>query len=149
MIAVGIAPRNRAALASDRQQLRRARQSHRAATAAIERDLFIAAAARVDLLGERVDMGFIPAVRRIVGTLPKNRQTMRFSATLEASVAHLVTDHMRTPVRVEIGSVLKPSENVRIQAFQVSVGEKLDVLQRLLAEEAGRLFQVCTHQAQH
>jgi ATP-dependent RNA helicase RhlE len=73
-----------------------------------------------------------------VGTLPKNRQTMCFSATLEASVAHLVTDHMKTPVRVALGSVLKPSENVRIQAFEVSAGEKLDVLQKLLAKETGR-----------
>jgi ATP-dependent RNA helicase RhlE len=92
----------------------------------------------LDEADRMMDMGFIPAVRRIVGGLPKNRQTMCFSATLEASVAHLVTDYMRTPVRVALGSVLKPSENVRIQGFEVSAGEKLDVLQRLLAKETGR-----------
>jgi ATP-dependent RNA helicase RhlE len=92
----------------------------------------------LDEADRMMDMGFIPAVRRIVGILPKNRQTMCFSATLEASVAHLVTDYMLTPVRVAIGSILKPSENVRIQAFEVSAGEKLDVLQRLLAKETGR-----------
>jgi len=92
----------------------------------------------LDEADRMMDMGFIPAVRRIVGGLPKNRQTMCFSATLEASVAHLVTDHMRTPVRVALGSVLKPSENVRIQGFEVSAGEKLDLLQRLLAKETGR-----------
>jgi len=92
----------------------------------------------LDEADRMMDMGFIPAVRRIVGTLPKNRQTMCFSATLETSVAHLVTDHMRTPVRVALGSVLKPSESVRIQGFEVSAGEKLDVLQRLLAKETGR-----------
>ena len=92
----------------------------------------------LDEADRMMDMGFIPAVRRIVGGLPKNRQTMCFSATLEASVAHLVTDHMRTPVRVALGSVLKPSENVRIQGFEVAAGEKLDVLQKLLAKETGR-----------
>jgi ATP-dependent RNA helicase RhlE len=92
----------------------------------------------LDEADRMMDMGFIPAVRRIVGGLPKNRQTMCFSATLEASVAHLVTDYMRAPVRVALGSVLKPSENVRIQGFEVSAGEKLDVLQRLLAKETGR-----------
>ena len=92
----------------------------------------------LDEADRMMDMGFIPAVRRIVGILPKNRQTMCFSATLEASVAHLVTDYMRAPVRVAIGSILKPSENVRIQGFEVSAGEKLDVLQRLLAKETGR-----------
>ena len=92
----------------------------------------------LDEADRMMDMGFIPALRRIVGTLPRKRQTMCFSATLEASVAHLVTDYMPTPVRVAIGSILKPSENVRMQGFEVSVGEKLDVLQRLLAKETGR-----------
>ena len=85
-----------------------------------------------------LDMGFIPAVRRIASILPKTRQTMCFSATLEASVAHLVNDYMRTPIRIALGSTLKPSENVRIQAFEVSPGDKTDVLQKLLAKETGR-----------
>ncbi len=65
-----------------------------------------------------------------------------------ASVAHLVTDHMRTPVRVEIGSVLKPSENVRIQAFQVSVARSWMCCSDCWPENR-TLLGVCTHQAQH
>src|SRR5271156_3887249 len=76
--------------------------------------------------------------RRIVSILPKDRQTLCFSATLEASVAHLVHDYMRHPVRVELGSVLRASENVRVQAFEVSADRKLDVLCRLLAQDKGR-----------
>ena len=45
---------------------------------------------------------------------------MCFSATLEGSVAHLVKDYMRNPVRLAFGSTLKPSENVRLQAYEVS-----------------------------
>jgi len=63
---------------------------------------------------------------------------MCFSATLEASVAHLVHQYTRQPVRVALGSTLKPSENVRVQAFAVSGERKQEVLQRLLAKEAGR-----------
>ena len=48
---------------------------------------------------------------------------MCFSATLEASVAHLVNDYMRNPVRLAFGSTLKPSENVRVQAFEVAPTE--------------------------
>ena len=83
-------------------------------------------------------MGFLPAIRRIAGVLPKERQTMCFSATLEASVVHLVNDYMRSPVRLAFGSTLKPSENVRVQAFEVSGDRKQQMLQHLLSKETGR-----------
>jgi ATP-dependent RNA helicase RhlE len=70
--------------------------------------------------------------------LPKERQTLCFSATLEASVVHLVKDYMRNPVRLAFGSTLKPAENVRVQAFEVSGDRKQQVLQYLLEKESGR-----------
>jgi len=85
-----------------------------------------------------LDMGFLPAIRRIVANLPKDRQTMCFSATLATEVAHLVNDYMRSPVRLAFGSTIKPSENVHVQAFEVAHDRKQEVLQRLLAREKGR-----------
>jgi len=133
---------------SEGQQLRSIRNGARVVVATpgrledfLDRKLVNFRGLRVLVLDEAdrmLDMGFLPAIQRIAAVLPKERQTMCFSATLEASVVHLVNDYMRNPVRVALGSTLKPSENVRVQAFEVDADRKQEVLHRLLAKETGR-----------
>lgn len=107
----------------------------------LDRELISLAGVKTLILDEvdrMLDMGFIPAIRRIVSALPKQRQTLCFSATLEPSVEHLIHDYVRGPVRLAFGSTKKASESVHLTAYEVHADQKLSLLKRLLNNEPGR-----------
>jgi len=91
----------------------------------------------LDEVDRMLDMGFQPAIARIATTLPAVRQTLCYSATLEGAVKDVARKYLNDPVRVEIGSVLKPSENVELRTFEVEPDKKQELLEHLLGAETG------------
>ena len=91
----------------------------------------------LDEVDRMLDMGFQPAIARIAATLPAVRQTLCYSATLEGSVREVARKYLNDPVRIEIGSVLKPTENVELRTFEVSPDKKQELLEQLLETEKG------------
>ncbi|MGH9353388.1 MAG: DEAD/DEAH box helicase, partial [Terriglobia bacterium] len=91
----------------------------------------------LDEVDRMLDMGFKPAIKRIVTLLPKERQTMCYSATLSPQIKEVVRDYLKSPARIEIGSVMKPCENVELHTFEVPTEKKQELLEHLLDQNNG------------
>lgn len=86
--------------------------------------------------GDRMlDVGFLPAIRRIAKELPRERQTMLFSATISAEVMSLASEMTRKPVRIAVEKTVTP-QAISHTLFVVSEHQKVDALHQLLADEA-------------
>jgi ATP-dependent RNA helicase RhlE len=106
----------------------------------LDRKLVKMCASKILVLDEAdrmLDMGFLPSIKRILGELPAVRQTLFFSATIESSVAKLVNAHVTNPVRIAIGSITKPAENVDLRLYEVDKDGKLGLLLAMLKKEQG------------
>jgi ATP-dependent RNA helicase RhlE len=106
----------------------------------IERRLVKLSGARILVLDEAdrmLDMGFLPTIKKIMALLPTERQTMFFSATIESSVAHLIHNHVKNPVRITVGSATKPAEHVDLHVYEVEQDRKVGLLQNMLKDQKG------------
>lgn len=93
----------------------------------------------LDEADQMLDMGFIHALRRIAPLLPRDRQTMLFSATMPKQMAEIASAYLTDPVRVEAAPPGKPAEKVAQSLHFVAQDEKTDLLIRLLDDHRNEL----------
>lgn len=84
-----------------------------------------------------LDLGFLPQIKELLRRLPRDRQTMMFSATMPSSIEMIARDHMRAPQRIDIIPKGAAAEGITHRLYLVKPEDKRPALVALLHQELG------------
>jgi ATP-dependent RNA helicase RhlE len=90
----------------------------------------------LDEADQMLDLGFMPAVRRILAMTPKTRQTVLFSATMPTQIRALADDFLTDPVEIAVAPASTPIERIQQSVVQVPREEKRNALAKILSDAA-------------
>ena len=91
----------------------------------------------LDEADRMLDMGFIHDVRKVIAKLPKDRQTLFFSATMPNEITDLAARLLKDPVRVEVAPVATTAERIEQQVIFVPSADKRHLLLDMLGKDPG------------
>ena len=87
----------------------------------------------LDEADQMLDLGFMPALKRIVPLLPRKRQSLFFSATMPKTISELAGRFLNDPVQVAVTPIASTAERVEQRVVFVNASEKQALLERLLS----------------